>query len=61
MGIDIPAFTNYLAGLVPSFQGARLREKERGRSKEDIGLRQKRRLKACLLEDFETTLGKAMR
>jgi len=59
MGLDIPGFTNYLAGLVPSFQGARLREKERGRSKEDIGLRQKRRLKASLLEDFEAVLGKA--
>jgi len=59
MGLDIPGFTNYLAGLVPSFQGARLREKERGRSKEDIGLRQKRRLKASLLEDFEAALGKA--
>ena len=59
MGLDIPGFTNYLAGLVPSFQGARLREKERGRSKEDIGLRQKRRLKASLLQDFESALGKA--
>ena len=58
MGLDIPGFTNYLAGLVPSFQGARFREKERGRSKEDIGPRQKRRLQACLLEDFESTLGK---
>jgi hypothetical protein len=59
MGLDIPGFTNYLAGLVPSFQGARLREKERGRSKEDIGLRQKRRLNASLLEDFKAALGKA--
>ncbi len=59
MGLDIPTFTNFLAGLVPSFQGARLREKERGRSKQDIGSRQKKRVQACLVEDFETTLGKA--
>jgi hypothetical protein len=59
MGLDIPGFTNYLAGLVPSFQGARLREKERGRCKEHIGPRQKRRLGLRKhLGDFESTLGK---
>jgi hypothetical protein len=54
MGLDIPALTEYFRSKVPSFQGFRSREKERGRSHEDIGLRQKRRLKESLLEDFET-------
>ena len=59
MGLDVPALTEYFWSKVPSFQGVRSREKERGPSKEDIGLRQKRRLKASLLEDFEAALGKA--
>jgi hypothetical protein len=58
MGLDIPALTEYFRSKVPSFQAFRMREKERGSSKEDIGLRQKRRLKASLFEDFEAALGK---
>ena len=58
MGLDVPALTEYFRSKVPSFQGVRSREKERGPSKEDIGLRQKRRLRASLLEDFEAALGK---
>ena len=58
MGLDIPAFTEYLRSKVSSFKGFRSREKERGRSTEDIGSRQQRRLKASLLQDFETALGK---
>ena len=40
MGLDIPALTEYFRSKVPSFQGFRSREKERGRSQHDIGSRQ---------------------